>query len=104
MNRAERVPVRHGQRIAFVPRPDLLGAIVAKAAASVADPMPQRHLRDLATLCVLVDDPLAMRSAMTAKDRKRLRAVTALNDLEHEAWRLLDDPELGYTAFHLLIG
>lgn len=104
LNRAERVPVRHDQRIALVPRPDLLGAIVAKAAAVVADPMPQRHLRDLATLCVLVDDPPAMRSAMTAKDLKRLRAVTALTDLEHEAWQLLDDPELGYTAFRLLIG
>ncbi len=39
---------------------------------------------------------------MTAKDLQRLRAVTVLGDPTNEAWQLLDDPELGHTAFRIL--
>ena len=95
-------PVRHGDRVVHVPRPNRLGAIVIKAAAVHNDPHPQRHVRDVAFLCSIVADPRAMRADMTAKDLQRLRAVTALNVPTNEAWRLLDDPELGYTAFRIL--
>jgi hypothetical protein len=47
LQRAERVPVRHGDRVVHAPRPNLLGAIVIKAAAVPNDPRPQRHLRDV---------------------------------------------------------
>jgi hypothetical protein len=86
-----------------VPRPNLLGAIVIKAAAVHNDPHPQRHVRDVAFLCSIVTDPRAMRADMTAKDLQRLRAVTVLDDRGNEAWQILDDPELGYTAFRILV-
>ncbi len=40
---------------------------------------------------------------MTAKDLQRLRALAVLNDPKNEARRILDDPELGYTAFRILV-
>jgi hypothetical protein len=86
-----------------MPRPNLLGAIVIKAAAVHSDPNPQRHVRDVAFLCSIVADARAMRADMTPKDLQRLRAVTVLDDPTNEAWRLLDDPELGYTAFRILV-
>ena len=103
LQRAERVPVRHGDRVVHVPRPNLLGAIVIKASAVHNDPHPQRHVRDVAFLCSIVADPRAMRAEMTAKDLQRLRAVTVLIDPTNQAWRLLDDPELGYTALRILV-
>ena len=54
LQRAERVRVRHGDRVAHVPRPNLLGATVVKAAAVHNDPHPQRHVRDVAFLCSIV--------------------------------------------------
>jgi hypothetical protein len=104
LQRAERVPVRHSDRVVHVPRPNLVGAIVIKAAAAHHDPHPQRHVRDIAFLCSIVTDPDAMRTDMSAKDLQRLRAVNELDDPRNEAWRLLDDPELGYTAFRILVG
>lgn len=80
----------------------MLGAIVIKAAAVHHDPHPQRHIRDVAFLCSIVADPRAIRGDMTAKDLQRLLAVTVVGDPMNEAWRLLDDPELGYTAFRIL--
>lgn len=100
--RGERLPVRHGRRRALVPRPNLLGAIVIKAAAVGADPRPQRHLHDLAFLCSLVADPLTFRAALTTKDRTRLRAVAALADPGNETWRQLDEPENAYAVYRLL--
>jgi hypothetical protein len=102
LERSELLPVRHGNRIAYVPRPNLLGAIIVKAAAVNNDPKPKRHLRDVAFLCSLIDQPLALRDAMTRKDRQRIQAVKPLKKPDHEAWRLLDDPELAYIAFNLL--
>ncbi len=103
LQRAERVPVRHGDLIVHVPRPNLLGAIVIKAAAVHTDPHPQRHVRDIAFLCSIAADARAIRADMTPKDLQRLRAVTVLDDRTDGAWRLLDDPELGYTAFRVLV-
>lgn len=102
LHRTERVPVSHGARTALVPRPNLLGAITIKAAAASNDPYPQRHLRDLAFLCSLIETPDLVRAEMSPKDSERLRSVTALNDRTHEAWQLLDDATVGFLAFRLL--
>ena len=102
--RGERLPVLHDGRRAFVPRPNLLGAIVIKAAAVNNDRQPQRHLTDLAFLVSMAGDPVALRGELTAKDLARLRAVVPLQNPSHEAWRLLEDPDEGFAAFRLLIG
>jgi hypothetical protein len=103
LERAELLPVRHNERVAYVPRPNLLGAIVIKAAAVSNDPNPRRHVRDVALLCSLVNEPLVLRQTMTRKDRQRLAGVKGLHDRNHEAWRVLDDTELGFAVFNLLI-
>lgn len=46
---------------------------------------------------------MSLREEMTRKDRQRLQAVKALHDGDHEAWNLLDDPELAFTVFNLLV-
>ncbi len=102
LQRAERVPVRSGDRTALVPRPNLLGAIIIKAAASGNDPRPRRHLLDLALLCSLVEDPLALREDLTSKDRTRLRLAHKLDDRTHEAWLLVDASGTVYAAYQLL--
>ena len=104
LQRTERVPVLQRRRRALVPRPNLVGAFVIKAAAVRNDDHPQRHLRDLAFLCSIVGDPFEARAKLTVSDRRRLRAVSELDDQTHEAWRLLDNPETAYAAFKLLIG
>lgn len=53
LQRTEWVDVRHEGRTAAVPRPSLLAAIVAKAAACALGGNPARHLRDLALLNAL---------------------------------------------------
>jgi hypothetical protein len=52
---------------------------------------PARHLRDLALLCALVEDPFEMREQLTRKDLRRLRQVAALHDPAHPAWALVPE-------------
>ncbi len=106
MNRSEYLPVVFGDSSGLVPRPSLLGAIVCKAAAVAVDDLPDAQLLDLALLLSLLDDPLATREEMTAKDRKRLRARHGLADVDHRAWRSLPDDTAarGRTAYRLLMG
>lgn len=71
--RAHPVLVQYGDRIGRVMRPDLLGALVAKAAAlTVPDGVRgQRHITDFCNLAPLVGRrDLA---GLTSKDRQRLR-------------------------------
>ena len=87
LHRSELVPVSHGTLVGWVPRPSLLGAIVAKAAAGTTDHIHRdRHLIDLAFLCGLVEDPIALANQTERGDRKRLRAVARLLPEDHPAW------------------
>jgi hypothetical protein len=100
--RAERVPVQLGERTGYVRRPNLLGALVAKAAASVADNRDaDRHRDDIAVLArisLTAGQLRQMRRMTNDKDRRRLRL--ALNDMpeSHRSWRLIDDPNDVRTA------
>ena len=102
--RTERVQVNHEGREGSVPRPSLLGAIVAKAAACSVPGDPARHLRDLALLCALVSDPFAMKAELVAKDRQRLRLASALEAPDHSAWLLVPESirSNGRAAFGIL--
>lgn len=75
-------------RTGLVRRPSVLGALVAKAAATTLAVRvnPERDWEDAALLLCLVDDPLAAREDCSAKDLKRLRRLTALADVGHPAW------------------
>ncbi|HVK26527.1 MAG TPA: hypothetical protein VM677_34700 [Actinokineospora sp.] len=100
--RAERVPVRLETRDGHVRRPRMLGAIVAKAAASVVDHRdPDRHRDDLVTLG---DIALAnglfrdMQREAGPKDRKRLRTALEQLPLSHRAWRSIPNSPDVHTA------
>jgi len=103
--RTELVTLIHEGRSGTVPRPTLLGALVTKAAACGLPDDPARHLRDLALLCALVDDPFAMRDQLTAKDRQRLGLAVALSDRAHPAWLLVPDTirQDGQIAYAVLV-
>lgn len=87
--RSEWADIVHEGRVGRVPRPSLLAAVVAKGAACGLPGDVSRHLRDLALLCALVDDPFAMAGQLTAKDRRRVRLAAALTDPGHLAWLLV---------------
>lgn len=92
LRRTQPVDVTAGGRVGRVPRPDLAGALVVKAAAARADRKrgPERHLGDLAFLLSLVPDPFALRDELGAKNCGRISAASALADDDHPAWRGLD--------------
>lgn len=75
----------------LVPRPSLRGAVVAKAVAVTVtvDDAPDAQRRDLALLRSRVEDPLALRSELTKKDRQRFAARDEMTDADSPAWRSL---------------
>jgi hypothetical protein len=89
LQRSGPVLVIHEGRVVALPRPSLLGAVVAKAAACGLGGDVSRHHRDLALLCAFVEDPFAMRDEFTRKDRQRLRYAAVLAEDDHPAWRLI---------------
>lgn len=92
LDRTELVPVTFQGRIQSVPRPNLLGAIVGKSVARVADDKdPERHARDLAFLLSLVQDPSELKRLLTPKDQKRLRLAAQKLTMESPAWEELQD-------------
>lgn len=107
LQRSEAIDVRVGERIGLVPRPDLAGAILIKAVAVRRDRKrgPERHLRDLAFLLSLVDDPIDLRDRLGRANCRRVKAVAQLENPGHEAWRVIDDPQAradGQATFALL--
>lgn len=74
LERAELVAVGHDGRQAQIWRPNLLGALVLKAAAYTEpiDRGVKRHLIDFAVLSTLITRGDQLASQMNAKDRRRL--------------------------------
>lgn len=87
--RSERIIVEHEGRRGPIPRPTLLGALIGKGAACGLPGDPSRHLRDLALLCALADDPFELADQLTKKERAKLRLGSALQDGRHPAWLLV---------------
>jgi len=90
LDRTELVPVMSSTRSGHVPRPSLLGAVVAKALAVAVDDAPAAQRLDFVFLLSLIDDPFALAAQLTAKDRRRIRARKELLDGEHRVWTELD--------------
>lgn len=92
LRRTQLVDVTSGGRDGRIPRPDLAGAVVAKAAAARADRKrgPERHLGDLAFLLSLVPDPFTLREELGEKNCGRIGALAGLANDDHSAWRALD--------------
>ncbi len=89
LTRTELLPIHTTASRGHVPRPALLGAIVAKSLAVDVDDTPDAQRLDLAFLLSLVEEPLDLATQMTPKDRRRLRARTELADPQQAVWQLL---------------
>lgn len=106
LNSAERVDVMLAGRAGHVFRPTLLGAVLAKAAATTiaVRTAPERDWADVAFLLTLVADPLAVAGKLTGSERKKLRKVEALLDETHPAWRPLGErARLGHATLQFLL-
>lgn len=77
---------KEGQRVIHVP--DLLGALILKAAAYRADQRDSfRHLEDVALLASLITDHASELGRLKGSDKKRLRNITeSLRDKNNPAW------------------
>ncbi|MCF2533796.1 hypothetical protein [Yinghuangia soli] len=104
LERTADVSVQLGHRTGTIRRPDLLGAIVGKSAAlGIAATSREKHYRDLAFLLSLPTAPLTLRAELTRSDRKKLALARELADMDHAAWRALDDDEAAEDGYALLL-
>lgn len=96
--RAERVPVVVAGSSGYLRRPNLLGAIVVKANAFVADSRDvDRHATDIVTLAgIALNDPRATLQSAISGDRRPVRLF--LKDLSptHRYFRNADDPTAAF--------
>ncbi len=91
LQRAAQCTIDTAAGIATIPLPDLRGALVLKARASVADTRDRdRHLYDIAQLCAIVRDPLELADELDKKERKYLRAVPMPTQATADPWLRID--------------
>jgi hypothetical protein len=105
LDRTELLPVSTTEPTGSVPRPSLLGAVVAKAVAVGVDDLPNAQRLDLAFLLTLIDDPFALAGELTSTDRRRIRARHELVDDEHPVWTQLPqaDADRGRAGLRVLM-
>jgi hypothetical protein len=104
LNRAEVITVVHGGRRGTIRRPDLLGALVGKAAALTipVDPWRDRHLVDLANLAAIVGRTDLV--ALTSKDRTRLRNALEVIDRRSDLVNPIDGAQAGLARIGVAVG
>lgn len=105
IQRSELIDVNVAGTRGQVPRPNLLGALVVKAAAYgvPADPLRDRHLTDLAVLAAMIrrNDNIAIQ--LTERDRDHL-AVGIRGLAEHRSlWAGIDGAERGVDLLSAFI-
>jgi len=92
---------------AVIPVPNLLGAIVLKAAAWAADSRERaRHAQDAALLVSLIDDPSVLVGQLRGRDRGRLQRLDSeLMHASAQPWLLLGDigAEIGHGNWRELM-
>lgn len=106
LSRTRWVRVEHEGRTGRLPCPNLLGALVAKAAACGLGGDVSRHLDDVVVLCALVPDPFTLAGELSPKDRKRLRMAALLAEHDHPSWFLLprELAARGQVTYRVLTG
>lgn len=103
LQRTQLVPVHFATATGWLPRPDLLGAMVGKAIAATVDRHDtDRHLVDLAFLSSLLDDPFSSARGTTPTDRRRLRSARRLLPDDHPIWRRVPHPHDARSALEIL--
>lgn len=88
--------------------PDLLGALVLKAAATgiAVRQDPERDWQDAALLLSVVRDPLVVASKCNKRDRQHLKKLASLSDRSHSGWAPLgaEARERGIASLGFLVG
>lgn len=104
LDRSEAVEVTLDGRTGKIRRPDLLGALVAKAAAHsvVLDRARSRHLLDLATLTTLVR-PSDRIGRAGPRDRRQLEAALAAMAADVRTWAGVDGAADGIARLRLAL-
>jgi hypothetical protein len=96
-----------GRREGGVRRPNLLGALVMKAATTdlAGRTNPTRDWQDAALLLSVLPDPIAAAAECGRKDRQRLGKLARLNDRGHQGWATLSDEDFrrGIVALSFLL-
>ncbi len=87
-------------------RPDVLGALILKSAATTiaGRQNPERDWQDGALLLTLID-PIAAARRCDKNDRRKLRRLERLLDRDHRGWAAHDDDayRIGTTALSLIL-
>lgn len=106
LDRAEKVRIIHQGRNAVINRPNLMGAIVVKAAAysNTRDSYRERHLMDIAVLSTLVQASDAHDLTISKPERQRL--ALALNALKKNIGLInsVSGASEGVSRVELLLG
>lgn len=104
LDRSEAVDVALGGRTGVIRRPDLLGALVAKAAAHsvVLDRARSRHLVDFAVLTTLLRPSDGVDQA-GRRDREYLEAALAALAGDPRSWAGVDGAEEGIARLRLAL-
>lgn len=100
INRSELVTVQVDDAVGTIRRPNMVGALVAKAAAfSVpSDPAKERHLTDFATLAAMARGSDRIGQQLTARDRHYLIPMLTALDNSRRLWTSIEGAERGVVA------
>lgn len=100
IKRSEPVTVQVDDAVGTIRRPNMLGALVAKAAAfSVpSDPAKERHLSDFATLAAMARGSDRIGQQLTARDRHYLAPMLMALDSSRRLWATIEGAERGVLA------
>ena len=96
--------VQVDETVGTIRRPNMLGALVAKAAAfSVpGDPAKERHLTDFATLAAMGQGSDRIGQQLTARDRHYLVPMLVALDNSRRLWASVAGAERGILAIAAL--
>lgn len=104
ISRSERVTVQVDDHVGMIRRPNMLGALVAKAAAySVpSDQAKDRHLTDFATLAAMTRGSDRIRQQLTSRDRHYLTPMLVALANSRRLWTPIEGAERGILALATL--
>jgi hypothetical protein len=105
ITRSEPVTVQVGGTVGTVRRPNMLGALVAKAAAYSVwnDAAPQRHLSDFAVLAAMAGRADRLAEQMSARDRRYLAAALLALSQSRPLWAGIEGADRAVEALRGLI-
>jgi hypothetical protein len=100
IKRSEPVTVQVDDRVGTIRRPNMLGALVAKAAAFsvLSDSAKERHLTDFVTLAAMARGSDRIGQQLTARDRNYLIRMFEALENSRRLWASIEGAERGVLA------